>query len=801
MAPRKKTRNAYWIGVPEEACQAAGISVGRNTNTTAYFRYAFHVTRPTGLKFRISANSRYRLWINGRPVASGPCKGDSWRQYYDTIDASGYLQSGLNCIAVKVLAYPAYAAKDEGMNPAPLSVMTNGAGPALMVEGTCRKGKGRILADIATGYGKWLVSLDNATEWVAFPENFWMGASEKVNGSRLPHGWKTLPDPEGHWFRAKCEWMAAGDPNDAIHGILPPMPLKERPIPMLSETKRFFHREMPLGHADGELSGKPAESLSFPALDHDDMAVSLKPMRRYVTVLDAGELTTGFLILRLRGGADSSIHIRYAESFCRTTEDGGVKKEIRDDSEHGILPGHEDVYLPAGREEQETYEPFWFRTFRFVRLEVNTGADPMSLYPLTFLETGYPLDVITNVESSASWVNGVWDISLRTLKRCMHETYEDCPYYEQLQYAMDTRSQILFTYMISGDTQLAEKAMEDFRCSLMPNGLLQSRYPSRQPQVIPIFNIYFIFMVEDYYWQTGKVDLIRKYRSVIDGILEWFQGRIGSSGLIEDLGYWPFVDWVNGWDHGVPAAVEKGPATVHSLLYAAGLQSAARQNELTGRKYMAAEYEERSRGILQQVESQCWSNSQGLFKEGPKVSEFSQHTQVWAVLSGLVRGKRAKSMMMKCLALDDIYICSYSMRFYLLRALEKTDLYDRSESIWEDWQKMLEQHLTTCPEDDVNMRSDCHGWSALALYEFPRCILGVKPLEPGWAKIGIEPHVLSLPDFSGSVVTPKGVVQVSWEKQDEHFSISGHVPDGIPLELYLPDGTKQLYLQGGPFEF
>ena len=308
-------------------------------------------------------------------------------------------------------------------------------------------------------------------------------------------------------------------------------------------------------------------------------------------------------------------------------------------------------------------------------------------------------------------------------------------------------------------------------------------------------------MVEDYYWQTGKLDHVREYRSVIDGILEWFSGKIGSSGLIEDLEYWPFVDWVQGWDRGVPPAAEKGPATIYSLIYAAGLQSAARLNELTGRKFMAAEYEKRARDILQQIESLCWDDTNGLFKEGPRFYRFSQHVQVWAVLTGLVKGKRAKSVMKKSLSINDIDLCSYSMRFYLMRALEMSDMYDWSEVIWDDWKKMLEQHLTTCPEDNVSMRSDCHGWSALALYEFTRCILGVKPLEPGWTKIGIQPHVLSLPDFSGSVITPKGMVQVSWKVDSGLLSISGQVPDNVPVELQLPDGTKQLYLHGGSFEF
>jgi alpha-L-rhamnosidase len=789
MAARTRSKTAYWIGVPDEAWKAAGISAGRTENITAYFRYGFTVHQQGKLEFKISASSRYRLWVNGQPILSGPLKGDKWRQYYETVDASKYLKPGFNCIAVKVIAYPAYESRLKA-NQGPLSVMSNGAGPYLMVEGVCKTDKGRVLADVTTGYGDWYVTLDRATQWIPYPDTFWMGTMEKVDGSLLPYGWMVSPEPEGKWYPARPFWVAAGTPANEDYGLIPPMPLAERPIPQLYEVRRYFQRNMPVFNFQ-------RERIYFPTLI-DDTTVTLAPNNSYTAVLDAGELTTGYLVMKMRGGAGSSVRIRYSEAYF-VPENGRYVKKVRDDAEHGVIIGHEDEYLPSGREDR--YEPFWFRTFRFVQIEIDTGREPLLIERPYYLETGYPLEAKTTVQSTEAWVNNVWDISLRTLRRCMHETFEDCPYYEQLQYLMDTRSQILFSYMVSADTKLARKAMHDYRCSLLPNGLLQSRYPSLEPQVIPTFNIYFILMVEDYYWQTGELDHVREYRSVIDGILEWFSGKIGSSGLIEDLEYWPFVDWVQGWDRGVPPAAEKGPATIYSLIYAAGLQSAARLNELTGRKFMAAEYEKRARDILQQIESLCWDDTNGLFKEGPRFYRFSQHVQVWAVLTGLVKGKRAKSVMKKSLSINDIDLCSYSMRFYLMRALEMSDMYDWSEVIWDDWKKMLEQHLTTCPEDNVSMRSDCHGWSALALYEFTRCILGVKPLEPGWTKIGIQPHVLSLPDFSGSVITPKGMVQVSWKVDSGLLSISGQVPDNVPVELQLPDGTKQLYLHGGSFEF
>ncbi|HPT78229.1 MAG TPA: family 78 glycoside hydrolase catalytic domain [Candidatus Atribacteria bacterium] len=787
MAP-SKGKTAYWIGVPEEAYQATGISVSRRKNETAYFRTEFNLNQQASLQLRISANSRYRLWVNDIPVNSGPLKGDRYYHYYDVLDVSEHLRVGHNILAVKVVAYPAYesgAARNQG----PLSVVTNGGGPCLMVEGVCKARNGRAVADITTGHDNWTVSLDEAIQWAVFSETHWMGAMEHVDGRKLPSGWTNSKSPEGQWFNAERLWPAAGNPSDNAYGIIPPYPLHERPVPLLYETRRLFKQQVPSKNAG-------RQGIFFPSLDKES-PVKLAASSKYRIILDAGELTTGYFRLPVFGGSGSRIAIRYAECFVQD-KGGELVKGVRDD-ESGIIHGHEDVYLPSGRE--EIYEPFWFRTFRFVQIDIDTGSEPLYVKPPVYLETGYPLDVKSSIHSSDEWANGIWDISLRTLKRCMHETYEDCPYYEQLQYAMDTRLQILFTYMVSGDVRMAQKAMRDLHSSLLPNGLLQSRYPSNEPQVIPTFSLYFIMMVEDYYWQTGDTSHIRQYRAAIDGILEWFSGKIGRFGMIEDLGYWPFVDWVEGWARGVPKAALKGPATIHNLLYVAGLQSAARLNELTGRTYMAEEYLKRARDILTAIEENCWSNRHGLFKEGPGISEFSQHTQAFAVLTGLVKGKRAKSILKKCFAVDNIYTCSYAMRFYLLRALEAAGLYERSIGVWDSYRKLLEDHLTTCPEDDIMVRSDCHGWSALPLYEFTRCILGVSPLLPGWEKIQIKPHTLDLNDCSGSVVTPKGIVRVSWTNKRGVFSIQGTAPEGVPLELHLPDGTTQIYINGGAFEY
>lgn len=209
--------------------------------------------------------------------------------------------------------------------------------------------------------------------------------------------------------------------------------------------------------------------------------------------LDAGELTTGYLNLSIDGGRGAVIKVLSSECY-EDYKEGSYSKKIRDDST-GVLRGDYDIIEPAGK--NINYETFWFRTFRFIRVEISTGSEELILKGIHYNETGYPLEIKGTYQSSDPTHSKLWDISIRTLKRCMHETYEDCPYYEQLQYAMDSRLQMLFTYQLSNDDRLARKCIEDFHSSLTSDGLLQARYPSVARQIIPGFCLHFVYMLED----------------------------------------------------------------------------------------------------------------------------------------------------------------------------------------------------------------------------------------------------------------------------------------------------------------
>ena len=123
---------------------------------------------------------------------------------------------------------------------------------------------------------------------------------------------------------------------------------------------------------------------------------------------------------------------------------------------------------------------------------------------------------------------------------------------------------------------------------------------------------------------------------------------------------------------------------------------------------------------------------------------------------------------------------SVAFMFYLFRALEICDWYEKTDELWELWRQMLRDKMTTCVENDTDARSDCHAWASLLCYELPAVILGVRPAAPGFAKVKIAPQMGALSSASGEVVTPRGMVHVEWTRtRDGRCELRYTLPEGV----------------------
>ena len=71
-------------------------------NAWVLFRNDFVVAGASEITLYISADTRYRVWINGTMVGDGPPQSQPYHQYYDERNITPYLNVGNNCIAVLV---------------------------------------------------------------------------------------------------------------------------------------------------------------------------------------------------------------------------------------------------------------------------------------------------------------------------------------------------------------------------------------------------------------------------------------------------------------------------------------------------------------------------------------------------------------------------------------------------------------------------------------------------------------------------------------------------------------------------
>jgi alpha-L-rhamnosidase len=620
-----------------------------------------------------------------------------------------------------------------------------------------------------------------------------MANNERIQEELVIHDWRDSGADDCLWKTAVIKSTA-----EKMLPALNPWTLAERPIPILPEITRHF--------SSAVKSRGSIELENWNTFLSGDSPITIPAGTVAVVDIDAGCLTTGFLALGCQKGAGAEIKVLCSECY---EKDLGMdrfpfphprEKTDRTNSVTGRLYGTEDFYEVGKSAQDHTFEPFWFRTFRYVQLSINTAHDDLILTEFTFRETHYPLEVSTQVKMHSE-LDPMWDISLRTLKNCMHETYEDCPFYEQNQFIFDARIQMLMTYQLSSDDRLARKTLEEFHASRCPDGLVKAQFPAGfKAFQIPMFSLFYVFMVHDHMLYFGDKSLARRYISTLDGILSYYDNHLNDLGLVGhfDNDTWPFVDWVEAWTTpmvikktGMPPAYwSSGTATIFSLIYSLSLLHAAEICDFLGRGDTAEEYRERSKRLNAIINHLCLED--GIYLDGPGVHEYSQHSQVFAVLCGAVTGPMARQLMERTLRDSSLAPCSYAMKFYLFRAVEKAGLYAESfDSLMEPWRVMMAQNLTTWCEKDTNVRSDCHGWSATPIYEIVTGVFGLKPTAPGFTRIVVEPRQSLTERGKAGLWTPHGIITIEWkDAKNLTLEASGH----LEVELMLDGSSSTVQL-------
>ncbi|MFK8058153.1 MAG: alpha-L-rhamnosidase C-terminal domain-containing protein [Saprospiraceae bacterium] len=743
---------------------------------------------------RVSADQRYILYVNGKEVSRGPARGDLLHWRYEKIDIRPFLKRGENTISATVWNFGDHT---------PLAQMSLGTSFILEVlpqrakrrngiddQMWCHQVEACLKARLNTN-STWQVlrisayQPEVATELIKKTYAV-VGPGDRIDGTKYPWGWKIGAEDTTRfqWVLARSTSSGQAAENKGNgYGV------------GTAGTRFLVRREIPKMRTYEQPWGQVRRSKGItkkskrPYLRNFFVA----PNTTASVLLESDEMRIAYPKLTTSKGRGSRIEVMYQEALV----DGDGTKGNRSEIEGKTMLGHKDVYLPNGGA-YETYEPLWYRAYRYIQIDITTGDDTLFIGGMHAQETGYPFEQKASVSVNGTdtfQVNDIWRVGWRTAQLCAHETYMDCPYYEQLQYVGDTRIQALISLYVSGDDRLMRRAIKDFDQSRMYFGLTQSRYPSSQLQVIPPYSLFWNTMVYDYAMHRNDPGFVREMLPGVLGVLDWYDARINRYGLLERTDWWNFVDWTEEWpwdnerrEGGVPPQDIEGNSLLLTLQYAYALRLSEEifrwQSDSKSQAFAKTLHTRRMK-LLETIKKLQHKDT-GLFPDLRGANGYSQHTQVMAVLASVdapkfLSKKERRKLIEQTLERDDLIQATFYYKFYLFEAMQAVGLGDRYFEELQPWRDMLDLDLKTFAEKPEETRSDCHAWSASPNYHLLSLVAGVRPASPAFKEVIIRPSLGELQMFSATIAHRSGPIKVMYKRKGK---------SGLIAEISLPENTS-----------
>lgn len=699
-------------------------------------------------RLNISADSDYNVYINGVMAAFGQYADYPARKVYDSVPVTQYIRAGANRMVVRVWHYG-------------VDSQTYVRGEAGLIFSLERDGESVCTSSAAT-----LSRLSH---------DYVSGRCHSITPQLgLTFCYDSTRD-DGYLLDCDSDFTLSAEQTERA------LPEMLRPIEKLRLDDRLPYRIVSLGAY--RVCGSDARA-SLATHDSDGAVVSETPSDRHTAaermrdarllpgcveisggrmlrpdgadgiyvVVDVGVETAGFLTLELTVPTSTRIDIGYGEHLR-----GGVCPAVIGKrnfcAEYIASPGR-NSYMNA-------YRRFGGRYF-----QIFVPAAWLTLEYLGISPTIYPVRD-RGARPADPRRRRIYDVCVNTLRQCMHEHYEDCPWREQALYTMDSRNQMLCGYYAFGEYAFPRASLELISQGVRSDGLLSLCYPAGLDYPIPAFSLVYFIQMREYAEYSGDLTLARQLYPVLSRLMRTFTDRVTEEGLVPNFGgLWNFYEWSRGMS-GARETENRTEAPLNALLVlaleslaaicerlsdgAAGLRAVAQDG---GKREIAADsadtpcadarlWREIAAGVRRAVKTHFYDEIAGLFRTSRESGEFSVLTNALCLLCGTADDVD-KSHILKIVAdnggeiLQNVTCDSQtpakvtpatlSMNCFRFDALLREDRCRYGVHILAELDRvygyMLDMGATSFWET-INGAADfggagslCHGWSALPIYYY-----------------------------------------------------------------------------------
>ena len=427
---------------------------------------------------------------------------------------------------------------------------------------------------------------------------------------------------------------------------------------------------------------------------------------------DFGQETVGVPRIRFACDKEQTLTLAYGEHIA----DGKVRRVIdnRDFSVEYRAKAGENDFTGC------------FRRFGLRYLEVHSETDLDGL-TVEIIPRLYPVDV-QPYEIADETLQKIYDVSVHTLRCCMHEHYEDCPWREQALYNMDSRNQMLFGYYAFKEYAFPRANLKLMAQDRRFDDLLAICFPCGIDLTIPSFSLHFFTQVREYADYSGDWAFVKEILPKMQSVLGVFVNRFAKNGLeptFVGANYWNFYEWADGLEGTLgQTETEKFDLVLNALLSIA-LQNMQYMCDKIG---VSATYGELAKTVNRAINATFYNETDGAYAMYENTTAYSELGNALAVLCGACVGERAQAIAKKLANGNAWTKATLSMKGFKYDALLKVDENAYRGYVLDDiravYTKMLDAGATTFWEtekgesDFANAGSLCHGWSALPVYYF-----------------------------------------------------------------------------------
>ncbi len=683
-------------------------------NQYAWFLHKFELRNLENVVLNISVDNRYTLYINGNLLNAQQYADYPFYKVYDSITLpKEFLNKGENVL--KILAYSQNGEGQTYYKGFPSLIFEIAADDRVI-----SYSDHQTLSSNKTGYQNGV--MDKFTFQLSYSFYYDAVLAEKYEKDM---GWheSVIVQKSDRYYKRPIEQLKVGDREDGV--LIASGEFLETMTDKSMAERAYTSFLKPFTDINDDVVLNSFSNPKLPSANGITLETKAECSGVFA-VVDMLKEQAGYFELELNASEPCEIFVSFGEHL----EDLRVRS---------VVVGR---HFTFGYKAKKGINKFYYPTKRIGAryLQLHIYSKSCVLHYAGVRSADYPLLEKDKPEGLSFFRQKIYDIGVDTLRRCMHEHYEDCPWREQALYTMDSRNQMLFSYEAfeDGIYDYVKANLRLLGINIRPDGMLELCAPASIPETIPCFSLMWIVELSEYCCKVNDTEFAVEMLPFMETVIEMFTANLKGDLLYNFVGYWGFYEWqpyLNGVsENGIDYCSRNAFDAPFNAFYALALKSASKIYRLIGDIKKADYVDDIYKKLKAEYNKIFYSSEKKAYflttdKNCPEV--YSQLVQALTICAGLCPDEQIEKNLAERLLGDEFTpkaTLSHSMFVY--QAMMKFE--ELHQKILDDidmrWGNMLMNGATTFWETELGAAdfnrsgSLCHGWSAIPVYFYRKLI-------------------------------------------------------------------------------